>query len=164
MDMDKSFVRELHNIAWFSACGQPFAVPLPFSAEQVSSWEQAITLCSSQAWEDVTLDARNRLTEFLHSRHRDEYQRWNGIAVSAKELVISSLCDTSWRPFAESRSFPKSFLDSASWDVLGAVMEHEYRNCKGRPDFFLQLLQVYRAGHFPCGWSGRWPGGRLLVW
>ena len=120
--------------------------------------------CSTQAWEDTTLDARNRLTEFLHRHHREVYQRWNAIAVSTKERVVSRLCETSWRPFAESKRFPKRFLDSVSWDVLAAVMEHEYRNCKGRPDFFLQLLRVYRAGHFPCGWSGRWPGGRLLVW
>ncbi len=162
--MDESFARGLEKIHGIDDCGAPLIAPLPFDAEQVSGWPQAMDLCSSQAWEDATLDARNRLTEFLHRHHRDAYQRWNGIAVSAKERVVSRLCETSWRAFADRMGLGKSLLDAASWDVIAAVMEHEYRSCKGRPDFFLQLLQVYRAGHFPCGWQGRWPGGRLLVW
>jgi hypothetical protein len=29
--------------------------------------------------------------------------------------------------------------------------------------FFLELLGVYEAGHFPCGWRGEWPLGSLVV-
>ena len=74
------------------------------------------------------------------------------------------MCDLIWRPFAERQGLGKAFTDAVSWDVLAAVMEHAYRDCSGRPTLFLQLLQVYRAGHFPCGWSGDWPDGMLLVW
>ena len=50
------------------------------------------------------------------------------------------------------------------WLERAAIMEHEYRDCAGRPEYFLHLLRVYRAGHFPCGWAGEWPAGQLLAW
>jgi hypothetical protein len=30
--------------------------------------------------------------------------------------------------------------------------------------FFLELLTIYQAGHFPCGWQGEWPKGKLLLY
>jgi hypothetical protein len=29
--------------------------------------------------------------------------------------------------------------------------------------YFLELFEVYEAGHFPCGWKGEWPAGKLVV-
>lgn len=69
--MDESFAKGLESINWFSACGAPFSIPLPFHVERVSDWPHALDLCSGQAWEDVTLEAQNHLTEFLHALHRD---------------------------------------------------------------------------------------------
>jgi hypothetical protein len=48
------------------------------------------------------------------------------------------------------------------WDALGAVMTSFYIDCKP-PTFYLKLFEVYRSGHFPCGWKGGWPQGDLLV-
>jgi hypothetical protein len=162
--MDEAFARELEAVDWFTACGQPLAVSLPFQAAPVSSWAEAIERCSDRSWEDVTLEARNQLTEFLHRRHRDDYRNWNAITIAAKERVVTPLVDCVWRPFTERHGLGKVLVDCVSWDVLAAIMEHEYRDCPGRPEFFLHLLRVYRAGHFPCGWSGEWPAGQLHVW
>ncbi len=162
--MDESFAKELQDIRWFSRCGTPVSAVLPFPIEQVSGRGEAIERCSDQAWEDVTLEARNLLTEFLHAKHRVEYQRWNTIAEEAERRIITPLRDRFWQPFADENTLGQSFLDCVSWDVMAAVMEHEYRGSRGRPDFFLGLLEVYRAGFFPCGWSGDWPGGTLWVW
>ena len=78
--------------------------------------------------------------------------------------MVTPLAERVWRPFAERHGFGKVFVDCVSWNVLGAVMEHEYRRFQERPEFSLHLLRVYRAGHFPCGWSGEWPAGQLLAW
>ena len=162
--MDEAFARELEEVDWFTACGQPLAVSLPFPVAPVGSWSEAIERCSDQSWEDATLEARNRLTVFLHTRHRDDYRNWNAITIAAQERIVTPLKDRVWRPFAERHGFGKVLVDCVSWDVLAAVMEHEYRGCPGRPEHFLHLLRVYRAGHFPCGWSGDWPAGHLLAW
>lgn len=162
--MNEAFARELEAQDWFVACGQPLTISLPFPVSQVGSWREAIDRCSDQSWEDVTLEARNRLTVFLHTHHRDDYRNWNAITIAAKQRVVTQLMDRVWLPFAEQNGFGKVLVDCVSWDVMAAIMEHEYRDCLNRPEFFLHLLQVYRAGHFPCGWSGEWPAGRLLVW
>jgi hypothetical protein len=57
-----------------------------------------------------------------------------------------------------------SFLvHSMSWDVFGALMENSYLDTHHPAHFFLELLWVYEAGHFPCGWLGNWPSGKLIV-
>jgi hypothetical protein len=30
--------------------------------------------------------------------------------------------------------------------------------------YFREQLEWYVAGHFPCGWEGEWPKGRMRVW
>nr|WP_309690158.1 hypothetical protein [Armatimonas sp.] len=30
-------------------------------------------------------------------------------------------------------------------------------------EFYERIFQAYQAGYFPCGWSGKWPEGRLVV-
>ncbi|HEX3313745.1 MAG TPA: hypothetical protein VHR72_02585 [Gemmataceae bacterium] len=162
--MDESFALELEEIQWFHACGKSVEASLPFGAEQVQSWNQAIANCSDPSWENTTLEARNRLTVFLHSRHRDEYQQWNAVTIAAKSRIVTPLTNRVWRPFAENGGLGKVFVGCVTWDVLGAVMEHEYGRLPERPEFFLQLLRTYRAGHFPGGWIGDWPDGKQLVW
>jgi hypothetical protein len=48
-----------------------------------------------------------------------------------------------------------------------AAMEVSYRRkFRKAPAFFERLLDIYEAGHLPCGWEGdldHWPEGSLLV-
>ena len=162
--MDEAFARNLEAIDWFRSCGQTPAGDLPFAATPVASWDEAIERCSDLSWENTTLEARNELTAFLSVHSRREDQNWNVITEAAKARVITPLAERVWQPFATRVGLGKVFVDCVSWDVLAAVMEHEYRACTGRPEWFQQLLRVYQAGHFPCGWSGEWPSGRLWVW
>ena len=111
------------------------------------------------------LEARNAMTRFLHAHYRRRRdQQWNEITKLAKDLCVLPLARDVWKPFAEARSLGKSVVDSTSWNVLAAIMEHEYRDCAGLPVFFSHLLEVYRSGHFPCGWVGTWPAGKLLYY
>jgi len=43
-------------------------------------------------------------------------------------------------------------------------MANSYMFTGHRAYFFLELLLVYEMGCFPCGWSGKWPSGELLVY
>ena len=162
--MDENFAKELEKIDWLGRCGQPFSLQLTFPTTFVSSWSEAAQHYSDQAWEDATLEAQNRLTERLSAHHRVAYQNWNNVVQSAKERIVFPLTSRVWFPLAERLGLGKPLVDCISWDVLGAVMEHEYRDLADCPPFFQELLQVYRTGHFPCGWVGDWPSGKLVVW
>jgi hypothetical protein len=59
---------------------------------------------------------------------------------------------------------PSPLIQGLRWDILGALMENSYLRSGHAAFFFLELLMVYEAGHFPCGWRGNWPQGELLVY
>lgn len=162
--LDQSFLETIRATRWFERCGEPFATMVPLRTRAVSSWQEAIGACTALSYDDVTLAAQNRLTLFLHFHARSEYQKWNNIVVAAKEQCITPLAEEVWRPFAAEHGLPEGFVGCVQWDVLGAIMEHEYRRHMHRPVFFSHLLSIYQAGHFPCGWeNGEFPEGTLLV-
>ncbi len=34
---------------------------------------------------------------------------------------------------------------------------------EARSTYFREQLEWFHAGHFPCGWEGNWPGGKMRV-
>lgn len=162
--MDQGLKERLDAINWFGQVGGSAVVDIPFQVVQTPDWQQALAQCPLETWQDIQLAASNRLTGFFHGNYCDRYHGWNDVAREAKASAVSVLAGGKWASFAESRGFPRGFVDSVSWDILFAIMEYEYGDCQGRPSFFLHLLRVYEAGKFPCGWDGRWPMGSLIVW
>jgi hypothetical protein len=57
-----------------------------------------------------------------------------------------------------------TIVHSSRWNALGALMENSYINSGHSAFFFLEMLMIYEAGHFPCGWRGQWPKGTLLIY
>ena len=97
--MDEAFAADLEAIHWFSAVGKPLpALSMPTVA--VASKDEALEHCSNPAWEDVTLEARNRLTEFLFMRDRAPDTEWNDITKAAKSRAVTPLVSRLWQPFA----------------------------------------------------------------
>src|ERR1017187_2843515 len=157
---DAAFVDTLFSTAWFSHCGNP-PPKLPFACSQVSSWAEASAMSSAIEWENTTLEARNELTDILHQSQPSPIHNWNDITNEAKSKIIFPLTERYWNAFAAEKGLGKPFIDCVQWDILAACMESVYR----QPRFFTELLKVYRAGHFPCGWaSGEYPHGNLLIW
>ena len=162
--IDRRFLDAICAIRWFERCGYPAEFDVPLVVQPVWSWDEAMNACADEEREQTTLVARNAMTSFLHAHYRGRHQRWNEVTKHAKDLCVEPLKRSVWNPFAEARSLARTFVDSTSWNVLAAIMEHEYRECAGLPIFFSHLLEVYRAGHFPCGWVGTWPAGKLLYY
>lgn len=162
MKIDPEVVTMLSEIPWFTNCGRPLTTKVPFAVRYVGSWSEAEAACAEPTWEDVTLEAQNRLTSFLHEKYRSQYAEWNQIVKEAKAIMEMTV-----RPALQgvclTYGLGKNFVDSVEWDILGAVMEKVY-SVRGRPTFALDLLAVYQSGNFPCGWEGEWPEGRLIVY
>ena len=152
----------IEAIRWFSKCGEPLALDLTMEVESVRSWPTAMQACQSVAWENVELEALNQLRVWLH-RNVGERYHWNDIVDRHKTEVIAPLIKEKVVPFQLERGLDVTLVHSTSWDVLGALMENSYLDTHHPAHFFLELLRVYEAGHFPCGWLGNWPKGRLIV-
>lgn len=118
------------------------------------TWADAEKSSLAPIWEDASLEFRNRLTEHLHDNARAEYQQWNAVVRSAKRDVIGPLGRNTWLPMLRRQRLNEKILANLQWDLLHVLLENAYRDIEGRPTFFLDLLDIYEAGHFPCGWEG----------
>ncbi len=156
---------QLATFDWFSRCGSPLTLDLSMPVEQVSGWPEAMASSDEEdIWSNVELEARNQLTIWLHLHARDKSQQWNDLTDGLKTSVITPLTEQKWEPYQQRHDLPAAFIHSVQWDVLAALMENAYLETGHRSFFFLELLRVYEAGHFPCGWIGEWPQGTLLVY
>lgn len=162
--LDEGFLDEIRAIPWFSRCGQRITANVPMPVTTVTSWEAAVVALATPAWDNALLEARNELTVFLHKNHRSGYQAWNEKTAVAKLGCVLPLTENVWVPFSQSHGLPIQFVHSVQWNVLAAIMEHEYRGIVGLPSFFTHLLTLFKAGHCPCGWSGaEYPLGEVCV-
>lgn len=157
-------VAKVCAIQWFAHCGEPRDFDLTMPIERVKTWPQATKALKSRARERATLEASNQLSAFLSQHHRERYQEWNKITQKLKREVVIPLKDEVWEPFRQSHELDVEFIHSVSWNILAALMEDAYMDCKHRCFFFHELLIVYEAGHLPCGWIGEWPNGSLVVY
>lgn len=149
---------KLRQAAWFSYVG----VKDTEAAIVLSSWGEAIESCSSLEWENLCLEAVNQYCERLVERSRERFQRWNDLVVEMKPLVQSLVREKTKR-VVEENELPKIFLDTIDWDILHVCMEAEYADVYP-PGFFASQAYWYVKGHFPCGWVGEFPDGKLVVY
>jgi len=154
----------LFAIDWFSRCGQPISLDLTMEVEQIGMWPEAVESFGGVDWENVQLEAQNQLTMWLHQNARRRYQTWNEIVDAHKATIIEPLTRDRWVPFQDASGLDVQFIHGVQWDILGALMENSFFDTGHQCYFFFELLQVYEAGHFPCGWRGEWPGGSLVVY
>ena len=154
----------LRVIDWFAKCGMPVTLDLTMPFRQLSCWAEAIECCTSIEWENSQLEAQNQLTLWLHLHDREHYQGWNDSVREHKKKTLDPLIERVIAPLlAKIVIEPASLIPSVQWDILGALMENSYLASGHAAFFFLELLTVYEAGHFPCGWRGSWPQGELLI-
>lgn len=154
----------LKAIRWFENCGKPLKPDLSMPLNQVESWSQATELCKTLKWENTTLEAQNQLTLWLHLNDKTNYQNWNKIVELHKRDTLDSLIAEHIVPFQQNHNLDITFVHCVQWDILGALMENSYLKSGHKAFFFLELLLIYEAGHFPCGWEGEFPDGSLFVY
>lgn len=161
---ESDLVSRIGGIKWFHNCGSPLIADLSMPTRELPSWQTAIEAAETIEWENTVLEAQNQLTLWLHRNARNHYQRWNDLVQQHTADLITPLIDECIRPIQEQLSLPKVVISSVQWDILGALMENCYLFLGHPAVFFLELLTIYEAGHFPCGWDGEWPRGTLLVY
>jgi hypothetical protein len=164
-NIDHQLVSRVFRIPWFSHCGEPILDRTQDvdAIKFVASIDEALQYALSPEWESVTHEAQGRLTEFLSKKFASDYwMYWNKLVCEAKDCIADKIVDRLIA--AESPlSADERIVDCVKWDILHALMEMSFFRCRP-PLFFIQLLNVYERGRFPCGWSGEWPAGLLVAY
>lgn len=153
----RSTLSRLSEIAWFRNTG----LRDTDAAEVVSTWQEAIESCSSADWEDLCLEAANQYRERLREVAPARLNTWNEV-VGAVKPVAQALVRTKTASIVAEHSLPKVFVDTVDWDILHVLVEAEFADVFP-PGFYASQAYWYVAGHFPCGWRGDFPEGRLLI-
>jgi hypothetical protein len=157
----RDLVSHLRTFTWFSRCGEPLSLDLSMPIVPVSGWPEAMEWCTDGFWENVELEAKNQLTVWLHEHDNQNYQQWNERVDRFKASILNLLTEQAWEPYRQRHDLDVVVVHSVQWDILCALMENAYLGNGHRCFFFLELLSVYEAGHFPKSASERAPGTRL---
>ena len=151
-------LQELEAADWFSHVGRKDTTV----AILLSSWEDAVASCASPDWEDLRHDALNHLGIRVLERSKSEYVKWNDIVREIKKTAIP-LVLRKIQPVVCEHHLPKIFEVSVITDITRLCIEAEYAHvCP--PGFFAGIAYFYVTGHFPCGWSGQHPEGKLVIY
>jgi hypothetical protein len=151
-------LEELEKADWFSCVG----VQDTTTAKVLLSWKQAIKNCSSINWENLCLEAANQYRERLLERSKKRYNQWNETVDQVKN-VTTSLARRKIDTIVREHGLPGVFEATVQWDILHVCMEAEYADVY-HPGFYASQAYWYVKGHFPCGWEGKFPDGRLVIY
>lgn len=167
---------KLYEINWFETIGKPlqeetFTVPV----KAVNSQAECLKHSNTLNWENFILYARNRLSWYIQSFHKEESRKWNEISTKARldyksfEPVIIELADKN--------NIDQDLLASLKSIIISYSIEQHYFYYLDNniPIQFDAIMNVYRSGHIPCGWEGPLPKnegydaidfntGKLLIW
>src|SRR2546423_737472 len=101
----QAILDELERAEWFRAVGQKDT-----DAEiTLSSWEEAITSCSSVEWEDVLIEAANLIRDTIVRHSKERLNQWNTIAAEVKEVTIPLVARKTERLVRE-HGLPQAFV------------------------------------------------------
>ena len=148
--MNDNIEETLKNINLFLNCGEP--KDLGFNYVQVNSLGEALSLAQDVSWENIVLEKREDLRLEIKEKEPNEYKNWNNIAKEAREFISSSL-SPKWKIFIEKNNLGKEFYDSVHWDTINIILVNKFVKLSKNQEFYDQLLKVYLAGKFPCGWN-----------
>jgi len=142
----------------FSKVGQPLSNNVTIA----NSWEEAVNECSKLKYIELKFAAGNQLTSAIHHAAKDVYNlTWNNNVVEIKSFIIPFVTEQVER-LRLSSEVTSVIRNAVGGDLIDLGLEAEYSEYV-KPGFFAGLSYWYDQGHFPCGWQGEYPQGKLMV-
>lgn len=136
----QAFLSQLESYPWFENVAERLNQN---EVKQVFSWREAWTHLQDESW------ANARVHEGVDSWH----EGWDIAYDKTLQVTSQSLYCHEFEPSITS-------ADAAAYDVASAAVEI----ARSQPAFFTDLMKWYVRGHFPCGWEGEYPLGKLIVY
>ena len=147
----RATLAELQQADLLANAGQPIQIS---GIVVVTSWQEAMTLCTSKGWDNLRLEGENCLTVALFSRCRDRYSKtWNKTAIKLNQL-LAPLLKNKFHGLARERHLPRKVRQIIHCDVRAICMEAEYSDVVPAGWYTKHLKPWYLRGHLPCGWTG----------
>ncbi len=166
----------LETINWFGSVGNYTDgkdIGLPVKA--VGTQGEMIQNLESIDWGNFILYAKNKLSWYIKTFHKEQAKGWNDIAREAQEWYGKS--DALIAEAARERDIAPLTLPYCRAIWISYYLEQHYYNKAGIevPMHFHKISAIFLAGHIPCGWEGPMPEnrgydaidlneGKILIW
>lgn len=160
MEINKEFYQELLMIDFFNQCGMPVNGLYEFNVYVEKDFDKAIKSLSKTSWSNITLEEQNLLSAYLLKNHRDDYnKKWNQQAKINREKLIPPIVSK-----LEEKNIRKEIIDDTKWLLMSTLMYNYYSEFGIESELLNQILCIWKSGHLPCGYSGKYPNGKLRVY
>lgn len=154
-------IEGLGKFKWFSLVGEPLDKDTS-SAISVKTYDRMLRNIESNSWMNLRIQALNRITNSVREHDLDLFRDWN---IITKEIMpISRQITDKAIEFIDCTQADREIITKqVYWDVHHLLIEAEYSSIV-EPGFFAYISYWYSVGHLPCGWQGKAPDGKLLVY
>lgn len=160
----QELLNEFKNIPWLENCGKTTSIQLICSIENVNGWEMAEVFYGEEEWDEVISNGREKLAKFIMDKLGYSVRDFNSVVVAIRESAQYKTAVSELNNIINNHHVTAEFGDTLSWLLLNAGIERVFREYKGCPNFFSEMLTVIKHGHCPCGWRGNWPKGTLFIY
>jgi len=155
----QTLLQTLENADWFSCVGKR---DLP-NVAYVSSWLHAAASFPNVEWGNLGLQRGHIIENKASQKSKERAQLWSELLKEFRPL-LNEMVKRKTETVVKAQGLPAPFVSNVFGDMLGIAMESEYSDIVA-PDFYTNLiLDAYLKGHFPCGWEGKYPEGKLIVY
>ncbi len=153
----------LDKTRWLKEVGLPWQessdAPLSDIAI-VRSWDEALTVFA----EDLRYNANGVLeapctrVDAVLERIPERRDWWQ----KARERANRYSALSPWIPDALSQEHQELLYENLS-EYISMLLVEIIADPDAQCTYFREQLPWFYAGHFPCGWEGEWPSGRMRV-
>lgn len=152
----------LRNLGWFRGCGKPLALELSMPIRPVANWDQATASCLGDEWSNIQDRASEQLFQWLREHAVAAFRTWSDTVEQHNKQTIVPIVVPPVESYVSDNKLDPELVHCVRRDIRQALLENTFIPTGHRSYFFLELFEIYEAGHFPCGWRGAWPTGELL--
>lgn len=163
--IDELIIKSIMDIPWLQNIEKQSALLLPLEYEFIKK-EEAIASLKNYLWDNIENDEFNTLFEWF--RTTSICLDWERSVSSIRKDYIP-IFDSNIEKITKEifKDNSKLVMDTINYDILMIIMRLEIKKKSIRedgPTFYDNILKIYQSGHFPCGWSGEYPNGKILVY
>lgn len=155
----------LDKTRWLKRVGEPWLEQVDASLDGdsvtvIRSWEEALTIFDEDSRYNANgvLEAPCSRVDPVFTCFPERVAWWQKAREDAKRCTALY----SWIPRSLSQEHQDLLFENL-WEFVSMVLAEIIASPEAECMYFREQLPWFHAGHFPCGWDGDWPNGRMRV-
>jgi hypothetical protein len=143
---------------WFANCGRR---KRGIKARWVHSWGDAWKVTQAMNWPLALVMVSDNLLISLSMQDARIVPKWERFKKAIRPVLEPLVKDKTKDPVAK-HQLPVEFVRTVHCMIENALAEVEFADM-GASFVFCELARHYEEGHYPCGWDGDYPSGKVVL-